>query len=73
MATCPECGSFLTDGHRCFGVWRRAGRYAIVAGVGALLGWVGALVAFDNPVDSVVLVVTLLGAVLAPAVWRSLR
>ena len=73
MATCPKCGRALTDGHRCFGEWRRAGRYAVVALVGALLGYVGALVAFDNPTDSLVAVVILLGAVLAPAVWRSLR
>ena len=73
MATCPKCGGFLTDGHRCRGGWRRAGRYTVVAGVGALLGCIGALVAFDNPTDSLVAVVTLLGAVLASAVWGSLR
>jgi hypothetical protein len=73
MATCPKCGRALTDGHRCRGEWRQAGRYAAVAGIGALLGCVGSLMAFDNPTDSLVAVVTLLGAVLAPAVWRSLR
>jgi hypothetical protein len=73
MATCPKCGRFLTDGHRCHGGWRRAGRYAAVAAVGALIGCVGTLVGFDNPPDSLTAVVTLLGAVLAPALWRSLR
>lgn len=73
MATCPKCGRALTDGHRCFGGWREAGRFAFAAIVGALLGWVGSLVAFENPSHSLILVVTLLGAVLAPAVWQSLR
>ena len=73
MATCPKCGGFLTDGHRCFGAWRHVGRYTMVAAVGALLGCVGAFVSFEHPAESLVAVVSLLGAVLAPAVWRSLR
>ena len=73
MATCPQCGRFLTDGHRCRGSWRRAGRYTVVAAAGALMGCLGAYVTFENPAGSLVAVITLLGAVLAPAVWRSLR
>jgi hypothetical protein len=42
MATCPRCGKFLDDDHRCVGVWRmhlRALR-AIAAGgfAGAIIG-----------------------------------
>lgn len=73
MATCPQCGGFLTDGHRCRGGWRRAGRYAIVSAVGALLGYLATFASFENPAGALVAVVTLLGAVLALAVWRSLR
>lgn len=73
MATCPRCGSFLTDGHRCFGAWREFGRFTVVAIVGAALGLLVSFVGFERPTDSLVVVVGLLGAVLATAVWRSLR
>lgn len=42
MATCPRCGAFLGDGHRCVPAWRRTLRVAVLlarsAAVGAIVG-----------------------------------
>ena len=73
MATCPRCGRFLTDDHRCLGAWRHVARYACVSAIGAVIGGLGAFVGFEHPAEPVVAVVALLGAVLAPAIWRSLH
>jgi hypothetical protein len=43
MATCPRCGGFLHDRHRCVGLWRlrfRALRSLVAGGlVGGIVGW----------------------------------
>jgi hypothetical protein len=38
MATCPKCGGYLGDDHRCSGAWRHAARTMGVALVGAPFG-----------------------------------
>jgi hypothetical protein len=43
MATCPRCGEFLHEHHRCRGVWRlrlRAWFHVLLGGIiGAGVGW----------------------------------
>jgi hypothetical protein len=43
MATCPRCGGFLDDHHRCVGLWKyrlRAWRVLLLGGiVGGVAGW----------------------------------
>ena len=40
MATCPDCGGFLHDHHRCFGVWRHIARTIAVTAAGGAFGLV---------------------------------
>jgi hypothetical protein len=51
MSTCPECGAFLGDRHRCVPAWRRRARVALLLGrsatIGALVGAV-VLLAIDG-------------------------
>jgi hypothetical protein len=70
MATCPHCGGFLHEHHRCRGRWWRRGRQATAALIGASAG---ALVAFwiaDGPPMALILTCGLLGAVLITAFRR---
>jgi hypothetical protein len=72
MATCPRCGRFLDEHHRCTGLWRRRARRVGVAVAGALIA-VFVPFAFPgygaSPVASVV--AALLGALIASAIWSA--
>ena len=68
MATCPNCGGFLHDHHRCRGRWRRRLRSAVwtLAGMAG-----GAAVSFsfpERPALALIATCALLGAVLVTAV-----
>ena len=68
MATCPSCGGFLHDRHRCRGRWRRRLRSAAwnLAGAG---GGVAVSFAFtERPALGLIATCALLGAVLVTAV-----
>ena len=73
MATCPDCGRFLSDHHRCLGVWRGRAHRLGVATAGAL---VGVFVPFVFPVYNgtpvAVVVAGLLGALVASVIWAGL-
>ena len=72
MATCPHCDGFLSDHHRCFGLWRRRARRGSVAVVGALLGIGVATLLSSSHTLPVTGIAALLGAVVATAVWQEL-
>lgn len=52
MATCPRCGGFLHDRHRCVGLWRlrlRVLRSTLTGGiVGGAVGWAIISIAFGS-------------------------
>ena len=73
MATCPKCGGYLSDDHRCVGAWRRVTRTVGVAFAGALFGVVIVLVLAEHPSSSLLAIAGLLGAVLVTALWRATR
>ena len=73
MATCPRCGGFLSDNHRCSRVPRRLLRMSGMAAIGALLGVFLPLATFDRPAESLVLITALLGAVLFAAFYQTIR
>ena len=70
MATCPHCGGFLHDHHRCRGRWWRRGREAGAAVVGASAGGAAAFGLAERPAVALVVTCGLLGAVLVTAVRR---
>lgn len=72
MATCPRCGSFLDEKHRCRGLWRRRGRTAGWFVVGAGAGFVSAFMVSEGPAPELIVACTLLGAVLVSAVRHAL-
>ncbi len=41
MATCPRCGEFLNDRHRCVGLWRLRLRAWSALAVGGVIGGIG--------------------------------
>jgi hypothetical protein len=71
MATCPKCGGYLSDDHRCCGAWRHIARTMGVALGGAVFGVVAVLVLAEHPSKSLLVVAGLLGAVLVTALWRA--
>ena len=71
MATCPKCGGFLSDDHRCAGAWRRTARAIAAPLAGALLGIVTASMLAERPSNGLLAVAGLLGAVLVAAAWRA--
>ena len=73
MSTCPDCGQYLADGHRCGGRWRKRRRAAIAALIGALAGAVVPSVAFTTLVDPTILAFSMtLGAVMAVGLWKAI-
>ena len=71
MATCPKCGGYLSDDHRCFGAWRRITRATGVGVAGAVFGVVVVLVLAEHSSESLLTVAGLLGAVVVSALWRA--
>ena len=43
MATCPRCGGYLGDRHRCHGAWRRVRAATIAVCLGSAIGVILAL------------------------------
>jgi hypothetical protein len=73
MATCPRCGGFLDEQHRCSGIWRlrlRAGRDVLLGGlVGGTGGWLFLTVVNGQPSLASIVVTALLGMALVLA-WQ---
>ena len=73
MATCPQCGGFLSSNHRCFGLWRNRVRWGSVAVSGGLIGiGVATLLSPEHPL-LLTGIAALLGAVVVSAVWHEIR
>jgi hypothetical protein len=70
MATCPGCGDYLGEGHRCFGKELRVMRMLSTALLGALFGVVTVSVLVEQPPPLLLGVIGILGASLVTAVWR---
>jgi hypothetical protein len=70
MATCPKCGGYLSDDHRCFGAWRHIARTMGAALIGALFGVIAVSTLADRPTNLLLGVAGLLGAVLVGALWH---
>jgi hypothetical protein len=70
MATCPQCGGFLHDGHRCRAGWRRRGRSAGATLFGAAAGALLAFALADRPPLALILTCGVLGVVLISAFRR---
>lgn len=73
MATCPKCGGYLGNGHRCRGNVRKILREIGLGVIGGMVGFVSAFPLADRPSDSLLIVTTLLGIVLTLAVYRYAR
>ena len=73
MATCPKCGGYLGNHHRCRGNVRRALREISLGIAGGIVGFVGAFPLAEHPSNLLLLVTTLLGVVLTLAVYRYAR
>jgi hypothetical protein len=71
MATCPQCGGYLNEGHRCCGRWRHVISIVGVALVGGLVGVVAVSVLVEHPAAAFVATAGLLGAVLVTALSRA--
>jgi predicted MFS family arabinose efflux permease len=69
MATCPKCGGYLGDDHRCSGAWRHAARTMGVALGGAAFGVVAVRMVAEHPSMPLLAATALLAAVLVTAVW----
>jgi putative flippase GtrA len=73
MATCPRCGGFLGEKHRCRGLWRRWGKTAGWFVIGAGAGYVFSFMLTEGPAPpELIITCTLLGAVLVSAVRHTL-
>ena len=68
MATCPHCGGFLHDRHRCRGRWRRSARSAAWTLAGVVGGAVLSFAFTERPAIALIATCALLGAVLVTAV-----
>ena len=73
MATCPDCGGFLHDHHRCFGVWRHIARTIAVTAAGGAFGLVFVMALVEHPPTGLVVAIALLGAVIGAALGRATR
>ena len=73
VATCPKCGGFLNEHHRCRGARRKIGSVAAVAAVGAMLGFFASFSFVDHPTSPLMVVTAMLGAILAGAIARAAR
>ena len=69
MATCPRCGGFLHENHRCRGRWRRA-RSASWTSAGVASGAASAWLLAERPAIALIATCGLLGAVLVTAVRK---
>jgi hypothetical protein len=74
MATCPRCGGFLDDRHRCTGLWRlrlRALRSTVLGGlVGGVLGWLVNSIAFGSASWPSIGIAALLGMIIVRSLIR---
>jgi hypothetical protein len=73
MATCPDCGGYLSSHHRCRGVSLRRLRTFGFVMLGAVIGFLSPFLFADRPTGPLLLVTALLGAVLTLAVHSYLR
>jgi hypothetical protein len=71
MATCPKCGGYLSDDHRCFGAWRHIARTLGVTVAGALCGVVVVLLLVEHPSMPLLAATGVLAAVVVTALWRA--
>jgi hypothetical protein len=69
-ATCPNCGDYLSEGHRCSGKELRVMRMLSTALLGALFGVVTVSVLVEQPTALLLAVIGILGASLVTAVRR---
>ena len=73
MATCPDCGEYLSAHHRCRGRVRRMfGALGYVA-AGALIGYLASFAIEERPAEALRWVTALLGALLVFAFRRYAR
>ena len=74
MATCPRCGGFLDDRHRCAGLWRlrlRVLRSMVLGGlVGGVLGWLITSIAFGGASRLSIGVAALIGMITVRSLIR---
>jgi hypothetical protein len=73
MATCPNCGRYLNENHRCRGGLRRFARAATIAGIGAVGGWAASPLLMPNPHPALVVMMAILGGTLVTAVVNALK
>jgi peptidoglycan/LPS O-acetylase OafA/YrhL len=75
VATCPDCGAYLSDDHRCDGRSKRRRRAAIVAALGAIVGLIVPSVLWPGYRGHSWLIAAMmmvLGALIALSVWRAI-
>jgi hypothetical protein len=71
MATCPQCGGFLGEDHRCVGLWRlRLRVWGTILLGGMVGGLVGVLVGGGQASWSALAIAVLLGMVIVVAMRR---
>jgi hypothetical protein len=74
LATCPRCGGFLNQHHRCVGLWRlrlRALWHLLLGGaVGGALGWLVLLAVVGQPSWLSVTVASTIGMVVVIGLQR---
>jgi len=74
MATCPRCGGYLGEYHRCAAAWRRwialVRRLCIGAVAGATIWAIAVAVVFGPPSWSGVTIAAAIGALVTDAVLR---
>jgi hypothetical protein len=71
MATCPDCGRYLADDHRCSGKRWRSVRMAIIAVGGALFTMLSVLIAVGDASVWIVVAAAVVGAIVSAGVWRA--
>ena len=73
MATCPRCGEFLSEHHRCG--WRHRARAVGMSALAMLAGTVLSLVVLyalsDNPAPPTVALGVVSGMILGQAAWTA--
>ena len=77
MATCPRCGGFLDEHHRCVGLWTRRARRVGAAALAMLGGAIVSLYVLDmtssNPAGATVALGVVAGMIIGQAVWTAVR